>query len=170
MMAERRIWMFPAINGGTAFEVHEYPAACPPSGYLVTVWPDGKECGAKRDGIMSNLDYARHLGYDNVRDALREHELAHHHVARWLGDPWSPTLRTVALGYKGEEAEPYERRMAEEAMVLAFQRFMRTENYDAWLLQRIGGKVHKCDATFRRRYVTGQPDRIEQYDEPEQAA
>jgi hypothetical protein len=116
--AEPLVWTF------TGCEVREYPYA-DVHGYLETVWPDGATCGATRDGTMQNADYARHLGYPDVRHALREHELAHHAVAGWLGQPYSPTLRAVALGF-APGTLPYEQQLAEEALVLDFQRFMMT--------------------------------------------
>lgn len=112
------IWPF------SACEVREYPHE-DAHGYLETVWPDGEKCGATRGTEMYNLDYARHLGYTGVRDALREHELAHTFIAEKLGYEYSPTLRAVALKYAPGTA-PYELQLAEEAVVLGFQLYLQT--------------------------------------------
>jgi hypothetical protein len=112
------VWTF------TGCEVREYPEQGE-SGYLVTVFADGAECPATRDHTMENADYARHLGYAAVRDALREHELAHAATAEWLGFPYSPTLWAVAHDF-GPGTAPYEQMLHEEALVLDFQRYMQT--------------------------------------------
>jgi hypothetical protein len=89
---QSRVWSFAGC------EVHEFPDRGD-NGYLETRWPDGAMCPATRDHTMENATYAAHLGYTNVRDALREHEMAHTFVAEKLGFPWSPTLRAVADGF-----------------------------------------------------------------------
>jgi hypothetical protein len=114
----------PAVWTFTGCEVHEYPDAYD-NGFLETVWPDGAKCPATRDHTMQNADYASQLGYGCVRDALREHELAHTFVAEALGFPYSLTLRAVALGFTPGCA-PYEFQLWEESVVLDFQRYLNT--------------------------------------------
>lgn len=98
----------------------------PEAEYVETLFPDGRCAGATRDGsVMANVDYARHLGYPDCWTALVAHEAAHTWLMERLGHPYSPTLRAVALGYAPGTA-PYEERLAEEALVLAFERFAGT--------------------------------------------
>ena len=108
----------------------EYPDATE-NGLLISVFRDGATCDATRDSEMRNLDYARHLGYDNVRDALREHELAHAFISEKLWDSHSQTLYEVATG-KGEF--PYELQLMEEAVVLAFQYYHKKGEVGSWIL------------------------------------
>ena len=104
--------------------VIEYPEG-EENGLLITVFKDGKFCDATRPNEMRDTDYARHLGYSTVRDALREHELAHVYLMEEILDRASPTLYTVAGG-TGDGAAPYEGQLWEESVVLAFQRYINT--------------------------------------------
>lgn len=133
-------------------EVHEYPDRGD-NGYLETVWPDGAKCPATRDHTMQNTAYARHLGYQSVRDALREHELAHTFVAEALGFPHSPTLRAVADGYP-EHGAPYERQLWEESVVLEFQVYMQTGAIGP-ALSPYAWKVGVWAKEFRARFGGG---------------
>jgi hypothetical protein len=135
-------------------EVHEYPDR-DANGYLETRWPDGAMCPATRDHTMSNVDYAAHLGYRSVRDALREHELAHTFVSEKLGFPYSPTLRAVADGF-GPGSAPYEAQLWEEAVVLEFQRFMQTGDIGP-ALSPWAWKADAWAAEFRRRFCGSPP-------------
>ena len=99
--------------------VLEYPDA-DENGLLITIFHDGRFCDATRDNEMRNLDYARSLGYDTVRDALREHELAHCWIEEKLADQASGTLRAVA----GGEGYAYHDQLGEEALVLNFQKLL----------------------------------------------
>ncbi len=137
-------------------EVHEWPdGGAGGNGYLETRWPDGAKCGADRDSQMQNIDYARHLGYFTVRDALREHELAHTYISEKLGFPYSPTLRAVAEGY-GPGTAPYERQLWEEAVVLDFQRYMQTGQIGP-ALSPYAWRVPGWAADFRMRFTPPPP-------------
>lgn len=115
----------PIVHRFRGCVVLEWPDA-PPNGHLVTKWPDGRECGAGRDDTMQNVAYARDLGYVTVREALREHELAHTFLAELMGHPYSPTLRAVAEDF-GPGAAPYDAQLHEEAVTLQFQRYLNTQ-------------------------------------------
>lgn len=92
--------------------------------HVRTVFDDGAEVPASPDGTAAQTTTSRRLGYGaDVARMVRHHELAHSLVAEWCGLPCSPTLRRVAHGEPcaDEEAEAWE-----EALVLAFQRFVST--------------------------------------------
>lgn len=129
--------------------VREWPDA-DVHGYLETVWPDGTTCGATRGSEMYNLEYARHLGYAGVRDALREHELAHTFVSEALGFPYSLTLRAAALGF-APGCAPYEFQLFEEAVVLDFQRYLNTGEIGP-ALNPYRPLVPRWADEFRRRF------------------
>lgn len=107
--------------------VHRFQACefrvWPEQQYAETLWPDGARCGATRECELSNRAYAEHLGYTECWTAMVEHEIGHTLVSERMGHPFSPTLRAVALKNAPGTA-PYEEILAEEALVLALQRFM----------------------------------------------
>lgn len=89
-----------------------------------TVFPDGAAVPASPEGTPEQAATARELGYgEDVAGMVRDHELAHTLIAEWCGLPGSPTLRRVATGAPREDADG---EWWEEALVLAFQRFVRT--------------------------------------------
>lgn len=97
----------------------------PSTRYCETVFPDGSKAPATRCSTMENLDYARHLGYPDTWPALVEHEALHTWLMEQLGNEVSPTLWAVAQGYATGTAS-YEERLWEEAIVLQYQRWLRT--------------------------------------------
>lgn len=148
-MSEPIIWKFKNC------EVWEWPDA-DDNGVLITKFQDGSECSAARSSEMRNLDYARHLGYDNVRDALREHELAHVFYSEKLGFPYSPTLYAVARNYAPGTA-PYEQQLAEEAIVLDAQRYMNTGEIGV-ALSPYAWRMPEWAAEFRARFCDPPPE------------
>jgi hypothetical protein len=96
--------------------------------YVESILPSGKVVGATREPSEQNIAQARELGYgDDVWLCLIEHEIAHHVLAEKLSeDGISLTMRFEA----GEAPHiPYFLRLWEEAIVLAFQRWMRTGKF-----------------------------------------
>lgn len=85
-----------------------------------TVFDDDSTVPASPDGTRDQAETARDLGYGtDVARMVLEHELAHHVLAECRGLVRSPTLYAVAHGSKAPDAA------AEEALVLAFQRYVR---------------------------------------------
>jgi hypothetical protein len=85
----------------------------------ITVLPEGDPIVA---AAQDNDEYharAESLGYEQATHLMsREHEILHALLAHWTGQWASPTLLAVARGEKWEHWE------AEEAAVLAIQRFL----------------------------------------------
>jgi hypothetical protein len=73
---------------------------------------------------------ARSLGYrDDTAAMSREHEAAHHLMARLLGLPYSPTMYGIAL-HAAAEGPYWPAWRDEECAVLALQRFARSAGVD----------------------------------------
>lgn len=87
---------------------------------------------------------ARSLGYPDDDAGLlrmsREHELCHSLLAGWLGLPCSPTMRGIALRTAGT-GPWFAGWRAEEACVLAVQRFARVCGVDLVALATKAGEM-----------------------------
>jgi hypothetical protein len=95
---------------------------------VVTKFSDGKECLATRQDSDENRREAEDEGYeptaDGVWQCLVTHEVCHSLVSEWLWQKPSPTLRHVAGGERCE----YGKQLYEEALTIAFQRFLNTQH------------------------------------------
>lgn len=108
---------------------HSEVLVYPDQQYIATKFPDGSECGALREDTDENRREAADQGYtgsDAVWRSLADHELGHSLVSLWLWDRASPTLQHEA----GAQRVPYGMRLGEEAIVIAFQRWMNKG--DVW--------------------------------------
>jgi hypothetical protein len=91
-----------------------------------TRFRDGLECVATRTDSDENRREAEDEGYigeDQVWRCLQDHELCHSLISEWLWQRPSPTLRHVAGGERCE----YGKQLYEEALTIAFQRFLNTQ-------------------------------------------
>jgi hypothetical protein len=92
-------------------------------GYTSTRFADGTELHAAHTntGAVGDLQtrLAHQLGYPDMQSMNREHDIAHHLLALWLGLPYSLTLHAAATGHVYAHAE------VEEAAVMALVRLMR---------------------------------------------
>lgn len=97
-------------------------------GVTITRYPDAPPLRAYPQDHVDYRARAVALGYgDDAGLMSREHELAHHLLAEWLGQPHSPTLHAVAAPNGPDEAGRFYRHwQVEEAAVLAVQAFART--------------------------------------------
>lgn len=118
----------------------------PVAGLVETRFPDGVAVVAVRPDTDQNRQEAADQGYPasaaGVFESLWQHELLHSLVAEWLWNKPSPTLRHVG----GGTPVPYGKQLYEEAVVIAFQRYLTTrdvwdvlepfrDRLDHWLLQ-----------------------------------
>jgi hypothetical protein len=95
----------------------------------LTILPSGVEIPATPHDTDAYRTTARDHGYGADTLALcQEHELMHVALAAWLGLPVSPTLQAVASGDVTPVAD------AEEAAVMAVQRYARAVGVDLWNL------------------------------------
>ena len=95
----------------------------PPERSRVETWfPDGVMLPAEPQGDDDYRDRALSLGYESADAMNREHDVLHSFLADKLGYRWSPCLWAAA------HKQPIDREVGdhEEAMVLAFQRYMNT--------------------------------------------
>ena len=95
-------------------------ARCTGAAWVVTRYPDGSEVHAHPQHGEEDEARARALGYPDVAAMTFDHDRLHSLLAWALVRRASPVLRAVA---SGEAADP-ELADAEEAMVLAVQRFV----------------------------------------------
>ncbi len=92
---------------------------------VLTILPDWKECYATREDTEENRQEALDQGYtgpDAVWRSLVDHEVLHNLISDWLWNRPSPTLEHEA----GVRRVEYGKRLFEEALVLAFQRYVNT--------------------------------------------
>jgi hypothetical protein len=93
-----------------------------------TQFPDGAGYGATPDfsdgGAEQYAKLARRLGYDTVDDYCFVHEFCHSYLEQELAGRASPVL--WALAHKRRHPD---HTVWEEALVLAFQRFMHGNDY-----------------------------------------
>lgn len=96
--------------------------------YLETVFPDGTKVPAAPQDTQEYVDRACELGYlydpDPAWSMCRSHEIAHTRLSQLLGEPYSQTLWAVAHGHHGGIPGSKYEMAAEEALVLAYQRWM----------------------------------------------
>jgi hypothetical protein len=92
-----------------------------------TVFEDGRVCPAVfLDGTEQRL-HSYDLGYfGDTRRMHLHHEAAHTLIAEARGQPYSPTLRNVAV--PGTAAD--DQRAEEESIVFSFQRWIRAGMWD----------------------------------------
>lgn len=98
-----------------------------PDAYLETRFQDGTKVPAapKPDDVEQAVT-AIDLGYGRrIWQMCREHELSHCLLADWLSKPVSPVLWSVAHPGHPDNASLAEQH-AEEALVLAWQRYLTT--------------------------------------------
>lgn len=89
--------------------------------WVVTRLPGGAEIHAHPDGTPEQAATAHALGYGaDVAALTRDHDVLHAALAAWLGLPASYALRQTAGGDVSADLAA-----AEEAAVLALQRFIR---------------------------------------------
>jgi hypothetical protein len=100
-------------------------------GYTVTQFADGLEVHARHDDVqhLGQAATAQDLGYPDVRQMNREHDVYHALLASWLGLDASPVLRALADGCASQAAA-----WREEAAVLAVQRFAVSQGVDVMAL------------------------------------
>lgn len=95
-------------------------ASCDGGAWVVTRYPDGSEVHAHPQHGPEDEARARALGYPHVGAMTFDHDRLHSLLAWALTHQASPVLRAVAGGAQA----PAEVAEAEEAMVLAVQRFV----------------------------------------------
>lgn len=86
--------------------------------------------GAEPITAIPRLDQqslAKELGYKNINQLTQEHDFLHSWLALQMGKQYSPNLYNVA--FPGTEPDD-KKRAEEEGLVLAFQRYMNTGDYD----------------------------------------
>jgi hypothetical protein len=93
---------------------------CAGTAWVVTRYPDGTEVHAHPGHGLEDVARAAALGYGDVDAMTFDHDPLHTHLCWALGVGPSPTLRGVATGVGPEVGIA----AAEEAMVLAAQRFL----------------------------------------------
>lgn len=104
--------------------------------YVETVFHDGRRVVATPEaGNSAYNDNARALGYgDDLELLSREHEMLHTFLAERIHGGASPTLWAVAHGQGNDpnfpDLAPIWEQIYEEAMVLAFQKYMNTGAVD----------------------------------------
>lgn len=113
----------------------------------IQVWPDTRflqtvfECGvtvpAAGNADPASIRTAGELGYGWAEDATwhmsMEHEALHSWIAVQQGGDWSPTLHSVAHGYKLPRGIiPHE-----ENMVMALQKYLNTTRLDPALVDLV---------------------------------
>jgi hypothetical protein len=126
----------------------------PETQYVDTVFSPGLDAGATREcSEVGNASYAKHLGYSDCWTALISHEFAHTFLSEKLGRFFSPTLWAVANNYS-EGTAPYEERLAEEAEVLSFERWVNRGELLA-VLQRpeIAPHLYAWKEEYRRLLI-----------------
>jgi hypothetical protein len=108
-----------------------------------TVFRDGKVQGAQRSFSAEDTAVAAELGYEasaeGVFSSLVCHELMHSLVSEWLWNRPSEVLRH----YCAAEPCPYYRRIYVEAIVLAWERLLQTDEMSEALYdieERYGGR------------------------------
>lgn len=98
---------------------------CPGTAWVVTRYPDGTEVHAHPQHGPEDVARAEALGYGgDVHAMTLEHDPLHTRLCWALGLDGSPTLRGVARRLLESDAAYGEIVRAEEAMVLAAQRFL----------------------------------------------
>jgi hypothetical protein len=101
-------------------------------GSFVKAWPgDSAEDRARAVSLGYAKDDAA-LSWDHLVAMSRDHEIGHALLAHWLGLPHSPTLTGVASGRYWPHWQ------AEEAVVLALQRYARLAGVDLMALAGSG--------------------------------
>lgn len=133
--------------------------------YLETRWSDGTTVPASPKGDIEQAFTAVDLGYGpDVWRMCREHEFCHHILAEAIGLPRSATLWAVAHPNDPDNISLAEQH-AEEAMILAFQRYTRTKE----IRPEIYGLAEQAGATLEeladhaRRIMRGEPSRLENH-------
>ena len=104
---------------------HSEFAVDPEARIVSTAFPDGKVAIGFRADSDENRREAEDEGYQGpnaIWEALLHHEAAHSLLSAWMWDLPSPTLRHEA----GGERCIYGQRLFEEAVVIAFQRYVTT--------------------------------------------
>lgn len=104
---------------GGLIELHE-------DGLTLIHFTGGLQVHARSHPTLQYRRRAREHGYDDVDLMSREHEVAHHLLAKALGLPRSPTLSEVAKG----PGNVWWGWRDEEAAVLALQRYSRRLGLD----------------------------------------
>lgn len=103
-----------------------------------TVFHDGTRVVAVPEDDAEYFALAAGLGYGTDVEALsQEHELLHTFLAERLTGGASPTLWAVAHGQQEGTCAPVWEQEEEEAMVLAFQRFLRGGSPDTGALRTL---------------------------------
>lgn len=120
-MSELQDTMLTVMLAETVIAIYPH-ADCPGSLYFETRYADGACVPACGNTDEASVQHAHELGYagDTVRMSL-EHEILHTWLAVKQGRAYSPTLWHVAHDLKPERGLIRD----EEAVVLAFQRYLR---------------------------------------------
>jgi hypothetical protein len=93
-------------------------------GYTRVVFPDGSEVTGRHDYQYGQEETAADIGFGDVEEMNRSHDLLHVALCHAIGLPVSPTLNAVS---KKEVYRSWER---EEATVLSLQAFIKAAGLD----------------------------------------